>query len=103
MGTNMAQWERKQVGAIVQAATAHIDREQDPAGRSRLATIVQFGKTVERSDFTGGNTLPALRAALCAYCNNGKIYPCAGYVQGNGCAFVEAEVTMTPSCFGDFA
>jgi hypothetical protein len=99
----MAQWERKQAGAIVQAATAHMDREQDPARHAHLAVIVQFGKAVERSNFTGANTLPALRAALCTYCNNGGLYPCRGYVEGKGCAFVESEVTLTPSFFGDFS
>jgi hypothetical protein len=99
----MAQWERKQAGAIVQVATAHMDRAKDPFVHSQLAAIVQFGKTVEQSNFTGANTLTALRAALCTYCNNGKIYPCGGYHEGNGCAFVENEVVLTPSCFGDWA
>jgi hypothetical protein len=99
----MHQWERKQAGVIVQAASAHMDRAKDPVVHSQLAVIVQFGKTVERSNFTGASTLPALRAALCAYCTNGELYPCSGYVEVKGCAFVESEVTLTPSCFGDFA
>ena len=46
----MAQWERKQAGAIVQAATAYMDGMQDADGLSHLAKIVQLGKAVERTD-----------------------------------------------------
>jgi hypothetical protein len=97
----MAQWQRKQADAIVQAATAHMEGVHDAEALSQLAKIVQFGKAVQRTDSTGSYTLTALRAALCTYCNNGKIYPCSGYQLQIGCAFVENMVTLTPSCFGD--
>jgi hypothetical protein len=99
----MAQWERKQAGAIVQAATAHMDAVQDADGLSHLANIVQFGKIVERSDSTGTHTLTALQAELCTYCKNRKIYPCNGYQHQRGCEFVETVVPLSPSCFGDWA
>lgn len=97
----MAQWQRKQAGAIVQAATAFMDGVHDAEGLAQLGKIVQFGKAVERTDSTGAYTLTALRAALCTYCVSRDIYPCTGYQAQNGCAFVETVVTMTPSCFGD--
>jgi hypothetical protein len=97
----MAQWQRKQAGAIVQAATAHMAGVRDPDALSQIAKIVQFGKAVERTDSTGSYTLTALQAALCTYCKSGKIYPCSGYQPQVGCAFVETVVTLTPSCFGN--
>lgn len=99
----MAQWQRKQAGAIVQAATEYMDRTSDADGLSQLAKIVQLGKAVERTDSTGAYTLTALRTALCSYCTSGKIHPCSGYNIQTGCAFVETVVTLTPSCFGDFS
>jgi hypothetical protein len=99
----MAQWERKHAGAIVQAAMAHMDRAKNLGRHTHLEVIVQFGKAAEQSNFTDASTLRALRAALCTYCTNERTYPCTGYVKENGCAFVESEVTLTPSCFGDFA
>ncbi len=99
----MAQWERKQAGAIVQAATAYMDGMQDADGLSHLAKIVQLGKAVERTDSSDAQKLTALRSALCTYCISRKIHPCSGYLPQNGCAFVETVVTLTSSYFGDFS
>lgn len=96
----MAQWQRKQASSIADAATAYLGGMQDEDGRVKLAKIVRLAKAVERTDCAGPYTLTALRSELCGFCKSEKIFPCSGYQQQNGCAFVETGLTLTPSYFG---
>jgi hypothetical protein len=96
----MAQWQRKQAESMAVAATAFMDGTQDAGARAKLAKIVHLAKAAERTDCAGAYTLTALRSELCSFCTSEKIFPCRGYQQQNGCAFVETGLTMTPSYFG---
>lgn len=96
----MAQWQRKQAGAIAVAAAAFMEGIQDGDERAKLAKIINLAKAVERTDSAGAYSLTALRTELCGYCTNEKIFSCRGYQQQNGCAFVETGLTFTPSYFG---
>ena len=96
----MALWQRKQASSVADAASAFMGNLQDEDARAKLVKIVHFAKAVERTDCAGAYTLTALRSELCGFCKGEKIYPCSGYVQQNGCAFVETGLTLTPSYFG---
>ena len=96
----MAQWQRKQAGSIAVAAAAFMDGIQEEDARAKLAKIINLAKAVERTDSAGAYSLTALRTELCSFCTNEKIFPCRGYQQQNGCAFVETGLTLTPSYFG---
>jgi hypothetical protein len=96
----MAQWQRKQAGSIADAATAFMESIDDQTARTQLVKVIRLAKAVERTDCAGAYTLTALRAELCSFCSSEKIFPCRGYQQQNGCAFVETGLTLTPSYFG---
>ena len=96
----MALWQRKQAVSIADAATAFMGSTQDEDTRAKLAKIIRLAKAVERTDCAGAYTLTALRSELCGFCTSEKIFPCTGYQQQNGCAFVETGLTLTPSYFG---
>ncbi len=96
----MALWQRKQASSVADAATAFMDGLQDEDARAKLVKIVHLAKAVERTDCAGSYTLTALRSELCSFCKSEKIHPCNGYVQQNGCAFVETGLALTPSYFG---
>jgi hypothetical protein len=96
----MAQWQRKQAISIADAATAFMGNQQDERTHAQLSKIVRLARAVERTDCAGSYTLTALRSELCAFCTGEKLFPCTGYQQQNGCAFVETGLTLTPSYFG---
>jgi hypothetical protein len=96
----MAQWQRRQASSVADAAAAFMGSMQDERARAKLAKIIHFAKAAERTDCAGAYTLTALRSELCGFCKCEKIFPCGGYVQQNGCAFVETGLTLTPSYFG---
>jgi len=96
----MALWQRKQASSVADAATAFMGSLQDESARTKLVKVIHLAKAVERTDCAGAYTLTALRSELCGFCKSENIFPCNGYVQQNGCAFVETGLTLTPSYFG---
>lgn len=95
----MSQWQRKQAGAIAGAATAYMDSIQQEDTRAGLVRIVRLAKAMENTDDAGTHMLSNLQAELCGFCSSEKIFPCRGYQQQNGCAFVETGLALTPSHF----
>ena len=94
----MTVWERKRVGAIVDAVRFLSSGIGDPVVRAQLSEIRQHCEEVERGPSVPAHVRLALQQRLCSFCKQLDLLNCDHHVEESGCDL--AESTQIESQFG---